>query len=51
MGTTRGNAQLSHNERGHRQRIVDETRASTALEGGQASDLIETRSGRIYRDD
>jgi len=39
MATTTKTTQLTEAERAQRQQIVDETRTSTALEGGRASDL------------
>ncbi len=48
-GHTTKTTQLTEAERAQRQQIVDETRTSTALEGGRASDLTHAAQDRWVR--
>lgn len=49
MATTTKTTALSEAECARRQQIVDETRTSTALEGGRASDLTHSAQDRWVR--
>ena len=49
MATTTTTTQLTEIERARRQQIVDETRTSTALEGGRSSDAVHSLQDRWVR--
>lgn len=49
MTTQPSTTQLTEAERARRQQVVDETRTSTALEGGRASDATHDAQDRWVR--